>query len=116
MNKPNFYRFGRIKYRNPHRIRVVHKRCSEPMLAHFVNGKLDNIWGSGSKTTREPHGIPPMSVLRLKQHIRATYVLPAMRMPGRPSIKLFECKVKPPLRFSKGFFLFRGVNRWGVQS
>ena len=99
MNKPNFYRFGRIKYRNPHRIRVLPKRCSEPMLAHFVNGKLYNIWGSGSETTREPRGILPMSMLRLKQHIRANYVLPAMRMAGRPSIKLREYKPKPTFRF-----------------
>jgi hypothetical protein len=84
MNKPNFYRFGRLKLRNPHKIKV-RKSQTGAMLAHFVDGELHNIWAMDS-------------MLKLRRRIIPTYVLPAMRMPGRPSIKLREYKAKPRIR------------------
>ena len=84
MNKPNFYRFGRIKYRNSYKIKV-RKPQTGAMLAYFVDGELHNIWGMDS-------------MLKLRRRIIPTYVLPTMRMPSRPSIKLREYKPKPTFR------------------
>jgi hypothetical protein len=84
MNKPNFYRFGRVKLKNPHKIKV-RKPQSGVMLAEFWNGELRNIWGMGS-------------MLKLRRWVIPTYVLPAMRMAGRPAIKLREHKARPRIR------------------
>lgn len=74
----------RIKFRNPYKIKV-RKPQTGAMLAHFVNGKLHNIWGMDSMT-------------QLRRWVIPTYVLPVMRAAGRPSIKLREYKPKPRIR------------------
>jgi hypothetical protein len=84
----HFYRFGRIKFKNPHKIKV-RKPQTGAMLAHFVNGEIHNIWGMDS-------------MIKLRRWVIPTYVLPAMRMEGRTSIKLREYKVKPKIRRGLG--------------
>ena len=74
----------RIKFRNPYKIKV-RKPQTGAMLAHFVNGKLHNIWGMDSMT-------------QLRRWVIPTYVLPARRAAGGPSIKLREYKPKPRIR------------------
>jgi hypothetical protein len=80
----HFYRFGRIKFRNPHKINV-RKPQTGAMLAHFVNGEIQNVWGMDS-------------MIKLRRWVIPTYILPALRGPARPSIKLREYKVKPKIR------------------
>ena len=84
----HYYRFGRIKFRNPHKIKV-RKPQTGAMLAHFVNGEIHSIWGMDS-------------MIKLRRWVIPTYVLPAMRMAGRASIKLREYKVKPKIRRGLG--------------
>jgi len=55
------------------------------MLAHFVNGEIQNVWGMDS-------------MIKLRRWVIPTYILPALRGPARPSIKLREYKVKPKIR------------------
>ena len=88
MNKPNFYRFGRVKLKNPHKIKV-RKPQSGVMLAEFRNGEIHSIWGMGS-------------MIKLKRWVIPTYILPVLRGPGRPSIKLREHKSKPVIRRGLG--------------
>ena len=80
----HFYRFGRIKFKNPHKIKV-RKPQTGAMLAHFVNGEIQNVWGMDS-------------MIKLRRWVIPTYILPALRGPARPSIKLREYKVKPKIR------------------
>ena len=88
MNKPNFYRFGRIKTKNPYRVQV-RKPQTGAMLAEYRDGEIHNIWGMDSMT-------------KLKRWVMPTYILPALRGPARPSIKLREHKPKPVIRRGLG--------------
>ena len=88
MNKPSFYRFGRIKTKNPYRIQV-RKPQTGVMLAEYRDGEIHNIWGMDSMT-------------KLKRRVIPTYILPALRGPARPSIKLREYKPKPVIRRGLG--------------
>ena len=88
MNKPNFYRFGRIKTKNPYRVQA-RKPQTGAVLAEYRDGEIHSIWGMDSMT-------------KLLRWVIPTYILPALRGPARPSIKLREYKPKPVIRRGLG--------------
>ena len=88
MNKPKFYRFGRIKMKNPYRVQA-RKPQTGAMLAEYRDGEIHSIWGMDSMT-------------KLRRWVIPTYILPALRGPARPSIKLREYKPKPVIRRGLG--------------